>query len=73
MAPGQIARNQKPTGSVEGSCFRKLERKSTRQSLRLSKKPAPKESNIKISEDGHKGELEPSSTYYIGIAKLNIK
>lgn len=72
MATGKISKHQKPTGSVKDSSFSKQERKPTRQSTRLSKKAAPKDSNINIGEDGHECELESTSTYYIDIAKLNI-
>lgn len=73
MAPGKISKHEKPTGSVEGSSFRKQERKSTRQSIRLSEKAAPQDSNINIGEDEHEGDFEQTPTHYIHMAGLNIK
>lgn len=63
MAPGKISKPAKPTGSVEGSSFRKQERKETRQSTRLSEKTAPQDSDINIGEDKHEGDFEPTSTH----------
>lgn len=68
MAPGQISKQQKPTGSVDASSFRKQERKPTRKSDRLSTKAAPQDSNINIGDDGHEGDFEPASTHYLDMA-----
>lgn len=73
MAPGQISKHQKPTGSVEGSSFCKQERKPIRQSTRLSKKDTSQHSNINIGEDECEGDFEPTPTYYIDMTRLNIK
>lgn len=63
MALGKISKPEKPTGTVEGSSFRKQERKATRQSTRLSKKTAPQDSDINIREDEHEGDFELTPTH----------
>lgn len=73
MAPRQISKQQKPTGSVDGSSFRKQQRKPTRQSDRLSTKAAAQDSNINIGDDGDEGDFEPTSTHYLEMAWLNIR
>lgn len=73
MAPGQISRQYKPTGSVDGSSFRSQESRRSRQSDRLSRKAAPQDSNISTGDDGHEGDFIPSPTYYLDKAWLNNK
>lgn len=73
MAPGQISKFQKPTGSVDGSSFQKQEKKPIRQSDRLSRKAAPQDSNICIGDDGREGDFEPSPTHYLDKGWLNNK